>query len=406
MGIFITKINKKAQEGTKAATLVAIIAGLVLLYILFLPPAEREKLLEINKTQENITAINKSVEANLTLLLEHPGILEYIPTTEYEKSIPPLTLYTKTEAKPIQTAEAITVKSSWFSQQKYNLTFSISDLRYVDNILLSFNVDSARGNLIVEFNGNEIYNKNVKEKNVLISLPKNLLLKDNYITIKTSSVGISFWSKNEYQLSKLQLVADITDVSAQESKSAFILSSTEATNIETATLKFYVDCVNIYDLSKLIIEINNHPVYSQVPSCGSPVSQQISPYILLKGENTISFKTEFAKPTTAYYNIDNILLKLKLKETTPPTYYFDLTDSQFSKVKEGRKNIIIKLSFTEDVTNKKADIFINGIKTSLETKQSSYNKTISDQSKVGTNSIKIMPRSTFEVVDLEVTYEG
>ena len=46
--------NKKAQQeggGTKAAALVAIIAGLVLLYILFLPPSEREKLLD-NKTAE------------------------------------------------------------------------------------------------------------------------------------------------------------------------------------------------------------------------------------------------------------------------------------------------------------------------------------------------------------------
>src|SRR3989338_6735673 len=170
--------NKKAQQeggGTKAAALVAIIAGLVLLYILFLPPSEREKLLD-NKTAENATKIgNETAEANLTLLLEHPGILEYLPTTEYEKSIPSLSLYTKTGARILQTAQAITVKSSWFAQQAYNLSFSIGDLRYTENIILSFNVDKAEGNLIVTANENEIYNRQVKENNLAITIPKNIL---------------------------------------------------------------------------------------------------------------------------------------------------------------------------------------------------------------------------------------
>ncbi|MBW3022993.1 hypothetical protein KY308_02730, partial [Candidatus Woesearchaeota archaeon] len=144
--------NKKAQEGkggAKAATLVAIIMGLVLLYILFLPPSEREELLNI--THENATTLagNATAQENVTLLLEHPGILEYLSTTEYEKSIPPLSLYTKTEALTLQAAEAVTVKSSWFSQQAYNLTFNIADLKYTENIILSFNVESAKGNLII-----------------------------------------------------------------------------------------------------------------------------------------------------------------------------------------------------------------------------------------------------------------
>lgn len=401
--------NKKAQQeggGTKAAALVAIIAGLVLLYILFLPPSEREKLLD-NKTAENATKIgNETAEANLTLLLEHPGILEYLPTTEYEKSIPSLSLYTKTGARILQTAQAITVKSSWFAQQAYNLSFSIGDLRYTENIILSFNVDKAEGNLIVTANENEIYNRQVKENNLAITIPKNILSGDNSVIIKPSSVGFRFWKTNEYQLSSLNLVADITDISAQASRSTFVISSTENNNMDTATLRFYVDCKNIYELSKLDVEINQHSVYSQIPACGDYVSQQISPNILTSGENTIAFKTEFNKPTTAYYNIDNVLLKLRLKDILPSTYYFDLSDKQFNAVKAGTKKVIMKLLFPDPVSSKKADIYINGIKTGLDTKQSQYNRTISDQSKLGSNSIKIIPRNTFEIVDLEIRYEG
>ena len=402
--------NKKGQEGsgTKAAALVAIIMGLVLLYILFLPPAERNKLLG-NETNESVTTNSTNAteaQKNTTLLLEHPGILEYLSATEYEKVIPPLSLYTKTEATTLQSAEAITIKNNWFSQQAYNLTFSLSDLRYANNIILSFNVDNAQGNMIISVNGGEVYNKEVKEKNLAITIPKNLLAKQNSVLIKVSSVGFMFWSTNTYQLSNLNLVADITDISAQASQSTFIISSTEHNNLDTATLRFYVDCKNIYDLSKLNVEINSHLIYSQIPECGGYVSQQISPQILASGENIISFNTEFNKPTTAYYSIDNILFKLKLKDILPTTYYFDLSSSQFSSIKNGTKNVIMSMLFPDPVTSKKADIFINGIQTSIDTKQSQFNKTISDYSRQGTNSIKIVPRNTFEVVDLEIRYEG
>jgi len=402
--------NKKAQEsggGTKAAALVAIIGGLVLLYILFLPPSERMRLL--NETEENQTTTTNettAAEANVTLLLEHPGILEYISSTDYEKVIPSLSLYTKTEATTLQTAQAVTIKSSWFSQQAYNLTFNIPDLKYADNIMFSFNIDKAEGNIIVSVNGREIYNKETKDKNIAVQIPKDLLFNQNNLIVSVSSVGFEFWKANEYQLSSLNLVADITDISAQVSQSKFVISSTENNNLDTATMKFYVDCVNIYDLSKLDVQINNHLVYSQIPSCGDYVSQQISPAILASGENTISFNTEFKKPTTAYYNIDNIILKLKLKEITPTTYYFDLSGEQFNAVKAGTKKLLMKFLFPDPVTSKKADIYVNGIKTGIDTKDSRYNRTINDYSKQGSNSIKIMPRNTFEIVDLEVRYES
>ena len=42
---------KRAQGGMNAAILVAIIAGLIILYIVFLPTSEREKLVEEKTTK-------------------------------------------------------------------------------------------------------------------------------------------------------------------------------------------------------------------------------------------------------------------------------------------------------------------------------------------------------------------
>ena len=47
---------KKAQGGLNAAVLVAVIAGLIILYILFLPESEREQLLE-NKTVKKLISL-------------------------------------------------------------------------------------------------------------------------------------------------------------------------------------------------------------------------------------------------------------------------------------------------------------------------------------------------------------
>jgi hypothetical protein len=392
--------GKKAQDGTKAATLVAIIGGLIILYILFIPPSQRQQLLNItNETteEENVTG---GAVSNQTLLLEHPGLLEYISSTEYEKSIPPLTLMVSTEATTLRTAEAIAIKNNWFTSDYYNLSFSLGDVKNTQNVIFSFNIDSKEGELILELNGQTIYQREPSEQNLAVRLPADILRGQNSLIIKAGSVGFAFWKTNRYALSNLNLVADITDVSRKKSQSSFIISSTENNNLESASLRFYVDCAGKAEIGKLNVDINNHNVYSQVPVCGDMVSQAISPNTLTSGENAITFSTEFEKPTTAYYNIDNILIKLKLKSTLPSTYYFDLNSTQLNAVRNGTRNLEVYMLFTDSVASKKADIYVNGLKTGLDTRSYNYTRNINSFAKEGNNAIKIIPLSTFEIVDL------
>jgi hypothetical protein len=74
---------KRAQSAT---ALVAVVAGIIILYILFLPPAEREALLNDNETEGSSNG-ETSNGNNLTLLLEKPNRLEYLKNDKYDHNL-------------------------------------------------------------------------------------------------------------------------------------------------------------------------------------------------------------------------------------------------------------------------------------------------------------------------------
>ena len=91
---------RKAQGGINAAVLVAVIAGLIILYILFLPEAEREALLE-NKSVESVSRGDDDDEDEDVLLREFPGRLDTVEGV-LDKTIPNIYLFEKTDAKELE----------------------------------------------------------------------------------------------------------------------------------------------------------------------------------------------------------------------------------------------------------------------------------------------------------------
>jgi hypothetical protein len=405
-------MNKKSQSGSKAAMFVAIMMALIILYILFMPPAERERLL-YNKTI-NETSGGTSSSENVTLILTHPGLLEYLPKTEYDKAIPSFSLYTKTEGTVIKKQDFITVKNNWLSTQTYEFLFSVPDMENTEDFILNFNVEKAKGEMVIEFNGKIVYDKEIKDANVVINLDKADIKEQNTLVFSASSVGIKFWSTNIFELSAVQIIAGVTDISKQSSKNIFIVSATEANNIDQSQLKFTIDCEKKTELEKLEVLINNHQIYSQLPLCGDRILQNFDQNLLLSGENTVEFRTKFAKPTTARYDIYNAAVNLKLKQSAyvNQTYYFDISTARFKNVKNGNKKIYLKILFTESLERKRADIFVNGVPAaSIDTTNKDFSKDITGFApdnlwvKENNNGIKIVQRTNLDIIDFKVTYE-
>lgn len=387
-------MRKKSQ--VNAAVLVAIISGLIILYVVFLPEGEREAILEDNLTEEDDGGAETVSEG--VLLLEHPGRLAYLKEKELEHIIPPMNLYTSTEATILKSISSVYIKNGVFDKQAKSIAFSVSDLANTKNVILSFDIKKSEGRLVVKLNGDEIFNGEVTESNMEpLNLPSENLKSENLVEISVSEVGFMFWKTNEYTLENLKILADVTDVSARKGTGAFFVEDAEAQNLQSAKLKFFPDC-EVRKVSKLDVLINNYNVISSIPDCGMLQTVEFSPFILIEGENKLEFKTDKGQ-----YLIDRIVVKTELKEAPSYVQYFELSENQMQRIGNKKMDVNLTLIFVDKETEKEADIIINGKKTYMpSTKEISFSKKINDYVDEGTNSLKIIPKKTIDVKDLKV----
>ena len=131
---------RKGQSGINAAILIAIILGLIVLYVVYLPTSEREKLL-LNKTTSSGNGGGEEDED--VLLLEFPKSLDKVSSID-EKDLPNVYLFKSTQAKEIETINPLVVRNGVFDKKDKTATFSIDNVENVDKILLSFAAKIAK----------------------------------------------------------------------------------------------------------------------------------------------------------------------------------------------------------------------------------------------------------------------
>lgn len=325
--------NKKGQAAG-AAILLAIIMVLIILIIIVMPPKERAELLG-DKTIQTGTggaeikeaAVKKIVKESL--LEESPGRVSYLKEREIEKAIPASRIFIKTESTIITERDSLEVKKAVFSGKEEEINFEIKDLDNTDEILLDFTIESSSGELIILLNDKEIFNRETSKLGKALKLPKNLPAANNRLVFKASSPGIAFWRTNEYKLGNVKIVAEITDVSARESKQLFQVSEDEIKNIEEATLRFSLSCVP-EKMSKIEVKINEYVVFAGAPeNCEDIFYYSLPGGILKGGNNRISFRTEEGD-----YAISHTSIKIKLKAPAYPIHYFELKDKHFITTKD------------------------------------------------------------------------
>jgi hypothetical protein len=387
---------KRAQGGNSAATLVAVITLIVIVYVLFLPPSERQDLLGDSGSNGNSNNDNhdSSSSANETLLLVHPGTLEFIDVKEYDHDIPTFSLASKTTSAVLKKITSLSVSKSVFDKKIYSASFD-ADLANADNIVLSLNIKEGEGIISIKLNNDEIYSGNPKGT-LTLQLDKANLKETNTIEFSVSSPGIKFWATNQYIVENLQIAADVTDVSGLESSGSFVVTSTEKDNLETSYARFFVDCLST-DIGKIDVLINEHNIYSSTVDCGSYQKIEFSPTYLLSGQNEIKFKTNIGS-----YLLDNMMVKTSLKDIVYPTYYFKITNDQFDDINHNRRNVTLKIDFVDDVEYKKGNIYLNGHITYLDQREINYTKNVDPFLKEGDNAFEIRPKTKLDILTLSV----
>jgi hypothetical protein len=334
--------SRKGQTASSAATLVVLIAGMILLYILFLPAAEREALLQDDYTYSSGTSGSDGTSSagsgssyeeavialeellGETILEESPGQIYYLSETEYEHDLSAVNLYTTTAAEVLYELDSLYVKNGIFDQLYRDVTFYIDDPDYTEDVLLSFTVAEAQGRLQILLNGETILDDELAEGSPdpldLSSFNLNDL---NTLEFQVNEVGYAFWTTNEYQLDDLMITGDVTDISQQVSQTTFTVSDTEKYNVERARLYYYPDCYP-RSVGALTIMVNNDVIYSSIPDCQQINMVEFSPSVLSAGDNHLYFKTDKGE-----YLIYSISVKTELEEQEYPTYYFEIDEETF-----------------------------------------------------------------------------
>ena len=391
--------SRKAQDAGSAASLIAIIGLLIIFYLLFVPPSFRDQILEGNETDSDL--VSSTNDLGPAILRASPGTLSPISTEEIEHNIPTIQLYSKTKSQVIESKPNAYAKTSVFGQTPAEMYFSVDDLENTDNVLLSFISDKHKGNLRVLLNGNEVYNSEITKANPdPIKLTNQFLVEgNNKITFVAEDVGIAFWRVNKHRISNLQITASIKDTSQQHSRNVFVVSATEKANVKRAVLRFSPDCIR-GKTGKLNVLINTHSIFYSVPDCGGRVAIEFSPDVMREGENTISFESDEGS-----YLIDLVRITSELKDVIQPAYYFEITESDMTTVRDGRANLYLLITFTDDKEQKAAILNINGRETHLFQDEREYKKNINDYVIEGNNAIKVEPDTMLQIVTLEVVKE-
>jgi len=393
-------MNKKAQR-VSAHTLVGLILLLIIFYIVFLPPGEREDLLEGNESDSDED--NGEGDEEAVLLREFPGTLSYLSKKDVEKTIPNVFLIETTNSKELERFNAFRVRNGVFDKKSKTIEFEIEDLKNTDNVKLSFSVKTHKGMLIIKLNDNIIYENEIATLNIgPIELKKSYLKENNALEFSVSGVGIKFWRTNEYNFDDIKIIGDITDVSRQKSENVFTLTNEEYQNIDETTLKFIPYCSSERNVGVLDVLINNRKVYSAVPVCDDLVKQEFSTGVLDSGENNIVFSS-----SRGSYSIEQIELDIELKEAKSLLYYFEINESIYEDIEDEEKDVVVYLRFVKDDEEKRFELNVNDHVRSVEIDEDEkeYSRNINNWVEEGNNYVEIRPKTTIDIVELRVEIE-
>ena len=392
--------GKKAQElpmptpsGANAAIVVFVIAAFIVLYLLFLPKGEREKLLETSSS--TVTAVTPGSLPGATLLKENPGVLTKLKENVFDHKIPAFNLFTKKEDVVLKSLSSIYVESSRSDVKKRTILVTVKDT--VENAKLSFAINDHNGKLIIKQNDNDLFSGEVDSFAEPISLelePEN--------SFEFSTDPVPWWkpfSKNFYDLKDIKFTGTVERLENKEAVQTVILGDEETNLLSEAALSFFVDC-SVKDVGRLDIYLNNRLLASKVPDCGSAEKFQIDPNDLRAGKNEFRFIAE--KGT---YLLDQLLLRTKLKEPIFPIYFFSINSSTFSRIENNTVNSTFSLRFIDDKQRKTATIEINNQKTRLDITGANYSKNVDSFLVGGTNYLRIVPDTTLNIVELKLVLD-
>lgn len=385
-------LKKRGQAGN-IATIISLIALFMIVYILLLPQEARDELL--NRENGVSQHILKEGEGEVLFSNDIGKVDPLKQSRGTIHSIAGVNLFSNLESEIITLANEIVVNKGLIRENSQSLIFYLENPSDVKKAELYLIINRAIGNLIVELNDYQIYNKAVNDgSQELLELPLGYLQETNTIKLRSASPGGAFWRGNFHELNSVKLRKQV-EVKNKEAKRVISIPANELKDLEKAILTFGVYCSN--DDNLLNVEVNGKLVYSDVPFCNLRTTEiEIDSSFIKAGANDVVFKSE------GDYTLEEIEWESLLRGERAREYSFSIDEADYKEARRGIKDVFVTFDFALSDERKIMDFYINDKKLEIDTLESSHSITISDYLESGSNLIRINPKNSFEIVEMRV----
>lgn len=364
--------GRSGQAG--AAVLVILTAVLILLYVLFLPPAERAALLG-----EEPVGVPPSVDPDQTNILYSsvPSLQE--TQGPLMRSLPSVTLRTVTSGNVLAERSGLSVSRTAFHQEPATFDFTVPEA--TNNVYLSFGVATASGNLVIRLDDRVIYDSEITSRS-----PNPIVLpvsEGSYtLTFETSSVGFALWSRNQYDLTNVRITGDVTDFARASQVQRFVIVEPDRT--DRVWLEFTPLCD--YESGRLTLALNGATVYSGTPECSLPIAQDFALSRLDDGENVLEWTI-----SEGMYIIDDPTIYIQREQATAADS-FTVSSELLSRLVTDDSELLMRLTFAQP--GARGVILLNGEELAFRTHRSSFAAPITPYVRAGSNEVVLLESDT------------
>jgi hypothetical protein len=194
----------------------------------------------------------------------------------------------------------IQVSSSYFGSQNGNMQINLLDA-YVPvsrQAIITYRVHDAAayGNLIIKWNGLELYNEKASKGVYNLHVPHENIQETNNLEIYCDGPGIFFWASTVYILRDFQVDLDYGSVKLLP----FTLSSKDAETFKNGAFEF-----SSSGTGKLFVKVNGQAVFSGTPGTSESVKFDLFNAGIIPGNNMIALSTQGGT-----FSLNNVVLKI------------------------------------------------------------------------------------------------
>ena len=158
--------KKRGQNAAGAAIFLAVVTGLMIAFIIAIPPSERAELLGESSSSSSSSSNGSTTSGSdfvtarslENVLNVNPGRIDFLAQDQIDHPLPVVNVFTATEAQVLAEANVIVLKRGVFTNERGELDFRLDSLMDTEDLLLNFNVETGSGELKITVNERELFN--------------------------------------------------------------------------------------------------------------------------------------------------------------------------------------------------------------------------------------------------------